>query len=191
MKGVEGVSRFLNRFWRLIIDDKTQELLPQVSDSTPTNEQLRHLHATIKKVTEDIENLRFNTAIASMMMFVNEAMKWDDRPREILSTFVLLLSPFAPHLGEELWHILGNDNSLAYENWPNYNENYLKEDSTEVVVQINGKLRYKLQLPMDLSKEETEKTALTADKVKEIINGQTVVKVIVIPNKLVNIVVRK
>ena len=191
MKGVEGVSRFLNRIWRLIINDETGELLPQVSDSKPTPDQLRPLHATIKKVTEDIENLRFNTAIASMMMFVNDAMKWDDRPREALSTFVLLLSPFAPHLGEELWQKLGNEGTLAYEAWPQYNEDFLKEDSTEVVVQINGKLRYKLQVPMNLSKEETETTALSADRVKEILDGQTVVKVIVIPNKLVNIVVRK
>ncbi len=190
MKGVEGVSRFLNRIWRLIVDEETGSVLPEVSDTKPTDEQLRHLHAAIKKVTEDIENLRFNTGISAMMMFVNEAMKWEHRPQEILSQFVLILSPFAPHLAEELWEKLDNKTSLAYELWPKFNRDFLKENNVEVVIQINGKLRYKLQLPVNLSKEETEETALASDRIQELLNGKSIVKVIVVPNKLVNIVVK-
>lgn len=190
MKGVDGVNRFLNRAWRLMADEYSGKLLDQIDDSDPTPEQLRQLHLTIKKVTEDIENMRFNTAIAQMMVFVNEANKWTQRPRSVMEKFILLLSPFAPHLCEELWQMLGNENTLAYENWPVFDEKFLVEDTKEVVIQINGKVRYKLQLPADLSREDTEKQAMAADRVQELIDGKNVIKVIVVPNKLVNIVVR-
>ena len=190
MKGVEGVNRFLNRLWRLLADEYTGQLLDTVVDSEPDEAQLRLLHQTIKKVTEDIENMRFNTAIAQMMVFVNEANKWVTRPRSLMSTFVLLVSPFAPHIAEELWHKLGNRQILAYEPWPDFSEAYLEEDTREVVVQINGKLRYKLQLPASLSKAETEQQAMASERIQELVAGKQIVKVIVVPDKLVNIVVR-
>lgn len=190
MKGVEGVNRFLNRVWRLMVEEGTGRLLDTVTDSKPSREQLRHLHVMLKKVTEDIEALRFNTAISAMMIFVNETGKWPERPRAIMEPFLLALNPFAPHIAEELWQKLGYRKIQSFEPWPEYNQEYIREDVTEVVIQINGKLRYKLQLPVDLSKEETEKTALEAERIQELIGSQKVVKVIVIPNKLVNIVVR-
>jgi len=120
MKGVEGVHRFLNRVWRLVIDEETDTLHPLISDTAPTREQLRVLHQTIKKVTQDIDEMAFNTAIAQMMIFVNEAYKWQTRPKSILEPFILLLSPFAPHIAEELWQRLGHKQTLAYEPWPEY-----------------------------------------------------------------------
>ncbi|RMH93242.1 MAG: leucine--tRNA ligase, partial [Calditrichaeota bacterium] len=190
MKGVEGVFRFLNRVWRMLVDEETGALLPCVTDADPTPEQLRLLHGTIKKVTEDIENMRFNTAISAMMVFVNEALKWEIRPRSVMETFVLLLSPFAPHIAEELWEKLGHEQTLAYEPWPEYDEALIQEDTVEVVVQVNGKLRYKLQVPRDLPREVLEKQALENERISTLIDGKQVVKVIVVPNKLVNIVVR-
>jgi len=190
MKGVEGVNRFLNRVWRLAADDYTGELLDTVTGSEPSREQLRCLHVMLKKVTEDIEALRFNTAISAMMIFVNEAGKWPERPRAILEPFLLALHPFAPHIAEELWEKLGHSDTLALQPWPEFNEEYIQAETTEVVIQINGKLRYKLELPVNLSEEETKAAALEAERVKELIGGGKVVKVIVIPNKLVNIVVR-
>ncbi|MEZ4747298.1 MAG: leucine--tRNA ligase [Calditrichia bacterium] len=189
MKGVEGVYRFLNRVWRLFVEEDGR-LMPQIQDIEPGKDEMFHLHATIKKVSEDIENMRFNTAIAQMMTFVNEANKWRKCPRSVMETFVLLLSPFAPHIAEELWEKLGHTTSLAYENWPQFDEKYLVQDESEVVIQVNGKLRYKLSLPVGLDKAATEKMAMETDRVQELIVGKTVVKIIVIPDRLVNIVVR-
>ncbi len=189
MKGVEGVYRFLKRTWRLFLEDDDQ-LSARIVEMEPGKEQLFHLHATIKKVTEDIENLRFNTAIAQMMTFVNEANKWRKRPRSVMTEFVKLLGPFAPHIAEEIWQKLGQSNSLAYEAWPQHDEKYLKQDTTQLVVQINGKLRYKLEMEMGLSREATEEIAMKTERIQQLIDGKQVIKVIVVPNKLVNIVVR-
>ena len=189
MKGVQGVHRFLKRTWRLFLEDDDQ-LSPLIVDMEPGKEQLFHLHAAIKKVTEDIEGLRFNTAIAQMMTFVNEANKWRKRARSVMAEFIKLLSPFAPHIAEEIWQKLGNANSLSYETWPQYDEKYLVQDTTQLVVQINGKLRYKLDLEMGLSREATEEIAMKTERIQQLIDGKQVIKVIVVPNKLVNIVVR-
>ena len=189
-KGVEGVYRFLNRLWRVVIDDRNDTILRQISDSDPNEDQLRHLHATIKKVGEDIEELRFNTAIAQMMTFLNEANKWEDRPRSVISTLLILLNPFAPHITEELWERLGNEGSISDQAWPEYNESYLQKNSCQVVVQVNGKVRYRMEVETGLPKDTLEEMALNAERVQEFTNGKTVVKVIVIPDKIVNIVVR-
>src|SRR5207302_9594414 len=143
MRGVEGVYRFLNRVWRLAIDDRSEELKlgAAVQDVEPDKETRRILHQTVKRVTEDLDKMSFNTAIAAMMEFTNHLTPQTVRPRSVLKTFVLLLSPFAPHLGEELWHALGETDTLAYEPWPTYDEALLKADEVEVPVQINGKLR--------------------------------------------------
>ena len=126
-----------------------------------------------------------------MMIFVNEATKWKQRPRSILSTFVTLLYPFAPHISEELWQRLGNASSLANESWPLFNEDFIKEDSKEIVIQINGKLRASMQVPLELcaDKAELERRAMEVESIKKRIEGKTIRKIIAVPNKLVNIVV--
>ncbi len=191
MKGVEGVHRFLNRVWRLVINEETDQIHDLVEDVAPSAKQLRILHQTIKKVTEDIEEMQFNTAIAQMMVFVNEAYKWKNRPKTVLETFLLLLHPFAPHIAEELWQRLGHSKTIAYESWPSFDEKYLKEDTKEIVIQINGKVRAHMTVPIEeaTNREVLEQKALNLEDVQKRIAGKTVRKVIVVPNSLVNIVV--
>jgi leucyl-tRNA synthetase len=191
MRGVEGVYRFLSRVWRLVIDDRAEEtrLAGSVRDDAPDKETLRKLHQTIKKVTEDLEAMSFNTAIAAMMELSNHLTRQEVRPRSVLYTFVLLLSPFAPHLAEELWRALGHKNTLAYEPWPAFDEALTRAEEIEVPVQVNGKLRTRLRVPPDISQEELQALALADERVKSFIEGKKVRKVIVVPGKLVNIVV--
>jgi leucyl-tRNA synthetase len=191
MRGVEGVYRFLGRVWRVFIDDQAEDmrLSEAVRDVPPERETLRMLHRTIQRVTEDLDGMRFNTAIAAMMEFTNHLTPLSVRPRSVLEPFVLLLSPFAPHLAEELWHSLGHRETLAYEPWPSFDPALTKSDETEVVVQINGKVRLRLMVPADLDKAELEKTVLAAERVRALLEGKHVRKVIVVPGKLVNIVI--
>lgn len=185
-QGVEGIYRFLGRVWRLFCDEDGKLL---VDDSIPTPALVKVLHQTIKKVTVDTDALAFNTAIAQMMIFVNEVTGQDTRPRALLEPFVLLLSPYAPHIAEELWEKLGRKPSLAYMPWPKYVEALLVETTITVVVQVNGKVRDRLDVPVDITKEDLEKLALANGKVKESIAGKQIKKVIVVPGKLVNIAV--
>ena len=191
MRGVEGVFRFLNRVWRLVIDDRMEnvKLLDAVQDVEPDKETLRILHHTIQRVSDGLESMSFNTAISAMMELTNHLTKQTVRPRSVLKTFVLLLSPFAPHLAEELWQAFGATGTLAYERWPSYDANLLKADTIEVPVQINGKLRCKLTVAADTSKEALEQLALSDEKIKSQLEGKTIKKVIVVPGKLVNLVV--
>ncbi|HQU71819.1 MAG TPA: leucine--tRNA ligase [Calditrichia bacterium] len=189
MKGVEGVHRFLNRVWRLMKSEDGR-LLDTVVDRPAEPAELRTLHEAIKKVTEDIEGLRFNTAIAAMMTFVNEANKWTDLPKSLMETFLILLNPFAPHLAEELWASMGHQQSMAYQPWPTFDPKLLTSDTVTYAVQVNGKLRGEMEVDKSLPKDEVEAIAKTAGRVPNFIEGKTIVKVIVVPNKLVNIVVR-
>ncbi len=191
MAGVEGVHRFLARVWRLAIDDRAEamSLSESVSDNDPDRDTLRQLHRTIQRVTEDLEAMRFNTAIAAMMEFTNHLTKLTARPKSVLKTFMLLLAPFAPHLAEELWHLLGGADTLAYEPWPAFDPALTKAEEVEVPVQINGKLRAKLLVAPDLDKAALEAAALADDKVKSLLEGKQVKKVIAVVGKLVNIVV--
>jgi leucyl-tRNA synthetase len=191
MRGVEGVYRFLGRVWRLVIDDRAEEqkLTDSVQDVEPDRETLRKLHQTVKKVTEDLDGMRFNTALAAMMEFANHLTRLEVRPRSVLEAFVLILSPFAPHLGEELWSALGHTGTLAYEPWPKYDEALTQEDTIEVPIQVNGKLRSKVQVPADIDEETLRATALADARVRALIDGKQVRKVIVVARKLVNIVV--
>jgi leucyl-tRNA synthetase len=191
MRGVEGVYRFLTRVWRLLIDERAEEvrLSPAVQDVPPDRDTLRLLHQTIRKATEDLEGMRFNTAIAAMMEFTNHLTPLTARPRSVLEPFVLILSPFAPHLAEELWHALGHDRTLAYEPWPEYDAALAKEDEVEVPVQLNGKVRLRLSVPAGIGKEELESKALADAGVKALLQGKQVLKVVVVPGRLVNIVV--
>ena len=188
-RGVEGVYRFLNRVWRLYMDDEGH-LDPRLSSDTPTSDNERVYHATVRKVGEDIEGLHFNTAIAQLMIFVNEVMKSELRPRAILEPFILLLAPFAPHIAEELWSALGHKRSLTFESWPSYDPAKIASDTVEVVLQVNGKVRSKMFAAMDAGGQELERAALGDENVKRHLEGKQVVKVIVVKNKLVNIVVR-
>lgn len=185
--GVEGVYRFLQKAWRMIIGDDGNAH-PAITDGPPQDDMLRLLHKTIKKVTHDIEAMAFNTAISQMMIFVNEYLRLNQRPKKAIDAFVLLLSPFAPHIAEELWQRLGYDDTLAHEPWPSYDESLTVDLEIELALQVNGKIREKITVPAD-SDEETIKTkAIEADRVKAAIAGKTVRKVIVIKNRLVNIV---
>ncbi|QIZ68727.1 leucine--tRNA ligase [Geobacillus subterraneus] len=186
-KGLDGARRFLDRVWRLFVTENG-ELNPNIVDE-PANDQLERVyHQTVKKVTEDYEALRFNTAISQLMVFINEAYKAEQMKKEYMEGFVKLLSPVCPHIGEELWQRLGHTGTIAYESWPAYDEAKLVEDVVEIVVQINGKVRAKLNVPADLSKEALEERALADEKIKEQLQGKTVRKVIAVPGKLVNIV---
>ena len=158
-------------------------------DGDDDAELLKLLHQSIQKVTNDIENLRFNTAISQLMILTNLCIKKQKASKNAVSVFARLLSPFAPHLAEEIWQLLGNDNTITYEPWPVFDEKYLQEDSFEYPVSVNGKLRFKLEMPVDASKENVEKAALEHEIAKKWIEGKQVRKVIVVPNKIVNIVV--
>lgn len=187
-RGVEGVFRFLNRVWRLFVNDEGV-LDASIQDTAPTPDYERLYHQTVKKVGDDIDGLRFNTAISQMMIFVNETMKLEIKPRKQLEDFVLLLSPFAPHLAEELWEKLGHANTLAYESWPVYDEAKCAESKIEIVLQINGKIRGKVIVAKDTPEAELEKLALCDANIKRYTDGKRIVKKIIVPNKLVNIVV--
>ncbi len=184
--GLEGSRKFLDRVWRLIVDEnnKMRDRITTINDGRLT----KVYNQTVKKVTEDMENLHFNTAISQLMVFVNEANKVDVLPYEYIEGFVQLLAPIAPHIGEELWAILGNQESLTNAPWPTYDEAALIEDEVEVVFQVNGKVRAKLNIARGLSRDELEEKALAAEEIQSFINGKTVRKVIVVPDKLVNIV---
>jgi leucyl-tRNA synthetase len=197
MTGVEGVSRFLARVWRLVMEENQAgewNLGPVSADVTLDRSQLRVVHATIKKVGEDIEALSFNTAIAQMMVFTNTFTGLNPRPVSAIKTLLVLLNPFAPHLTEELWEKLGTKfegfNGLAADQpWPEYDPALLVEDEIEIVIQVNGKVRDKLVVSKDATKEQVETIARASSKVQEFAAGKEIKKVIVVPGKLVNIVV--
>jgi leucyl-tRNA synthetase len=191
MRGVEGVHRFLSRVWRLIIDDRAEamQLAESVQAVEPDRDTLRKLHQTIQKVTEDLDAMRFNTAIAAMMELTNHLTGLSVRPRTALETLVLLLAPFAPHLAEELWSALGHPDTLAYEPWPTFDPALTRADEVEVPVQVNGKLRSKIRMPAGASEDDLKAAALADERIRALIEGKTIRKVIVVPGKLVNIVI--
>ncbi len=190
MTGVNGVRNFLDRVWRMIADESKEEheLNPAMVDGEPTDAQVRMLHKTIKAVTQDIETLSFNTAIARMMEFVNYFTKQKKRPKKTIEPFVLLLSPFAPHLAEELWNLLGHEESLAYEPWPQFEESLTVDASVEIPVQINGKNRSKIIVARGTSKDEMISAAKADGRITELLDGKTIRKEIAVPDRLVNIV---
>jgi leucyl-tRNA synthetase len=183
--GIVGCHRFLARVWRLFIDDAGKI---KISSEAVSEDLRRALHKTIKKVTDDIESMSYNTAISAMMEFVNLAYKETHLDRKTAETFALLLSPFAPHLGEELWSRLGRDKTLAYESWPNYDSSLIVEDSWVVSVQVNGKLRGTLEVSKTASQSEVLAMARALDSVQRNIEGKTVRKEIYVPGKIVNFV---
>lgn len=192
-KGVEGVYRFLARVWRLAMvetQEGTWTISPDLAEVEFTSTQRRVAHATIKKVTEDIDAFSFNTAIAQMMVFTNEFVNAKPRPREALRILLRLLSPFAPHLADELWQQLGFPGLASAQIWPTYNPEYLVVDEEEYAIQVNGKLRDRLTLKKDATDAEIEQAVLASEKVREFTNGMSVVKWIIVRGKLVNLVVK-
>ncbi|MBY0060964.1 MULTISPECIES: leucine--tRNA ligase [Priestia] len=185
-KGLDGARRFLDRVWRLLVDDNG-ELSSKVQESNDTTLE-RVYHQTVKKVTEDYEGLRFNTGISQLMVFINDAYKVDVLPKQYVEGFVKLLAPICPHTTEELWSKLGHEDTISYEAWPAFDEAKLVDDEVEIVVQINGKVRAKLNVPAEASREELQDIAMANEDVQEFIEGKTVRKVIAVPGKLVNIV---
>ena len=214
-KGVEGVYRFLGRVWRLFVDEnsetefeqaettateaqKHRELLDliklnsSIKDAPSTPAQLKTLHATIKKVTEDLDGMRFNTAISAMMVFINDSITWETKPVSVLRDFLILLAPFAPHITEELWAKLVSafrfpPSALGYAPWPKFDPALLIEDTLEIPVQVNGKLRDVIKVPANADNATLEAVAKASEKVKPFLEGKTIKKVIVVPKKLVNI----
>ncbi len=197
MRGVEGVARFLARVWRLLMTENQAgawELSEKIKNVEPDKAQQKMLHATIKKVTQDIESFSFNTAISQMMIFVNAFTNVDAIPLSAMRTFLVLLNPFAPHIASELWEKLNAKFSdapgdITEQRWLTYDERLLVEDETEIVIQINGRVRDRMKMPILATQEELESAALSLPKIQDRIAGKTVRKVIVVPKKLVNIVV--
>jgi len=192
MQGVEGVHRFLQRSWNMIIDKEGKVCCGTesgISDKAGFEKSRRLLHQTIKKVTGDVETFGFNTAISAMMIYVNHLSKQAERVRELVEPFVLLLSPFAPHIAEELWERLGHSESIAYEGWPKYDPEFVKEKEVELAVQVLGKIKDRIVVPADASEEQIKEKALASEKVQAAMGGKEAKKIIVIKSRLVNIIV--
>ena len=192
MTGVNGVRNFLDRVWRMIVDDKAEELVlnSAIGNHEPTDDQIRTLHKTIKAVTKDIETLSFNTAISRMMEFVNFFTKQTERPQSLMEPFVLLLAPFAPHLCEELWKLLGHDDTLTYEKWPAFDEALTVDSTVEIPIQIMGKIKSKIMVPRGTSKDDLLALAKADSKIAELIAGKQIIKEISVVDRLVNIVAK-
>ncbi len=187
--GVDGTHRFLNRVWRLFVDNESGNRSSKIVDAVPSDSQRKTLHQTIAKVTEDIESMRFNTSIAALMEFTNTVNKWSSVPKEIAEQFLLLLAPLAPHLAEELWEKLGHNETLAYETWPETLAQYLKDDTLMIAVQVNGKLRAQIEIAADLSEEAVLSLARSDDNVARYLDGKTLRREIYVPGRIVNFVV--
>jgi leucyl-tRNA synthetase len=183
--GIDGVHRFLKRLWSLFYKDGV--LL--VNDDEPSAEELKTLHKTIKKITFDIEHFSFNTSVSAFMICVNELSTFKCSKRSILDPLVILLAPFAPHIAEELYHILGHKGTVCDATFPVCNEAYLVESTVKYPISFNGKVRFTLELPADMNKADVEKTALEDENTQKQLNGATIKKVIVVPGKIVNIVI--
>ena len=186
VKGIDGVNRYLKKLWGLFY--KGDEL--QIGNAEPTAEELKSLHKLIKKVSFDIENFSYNTAISAFMISLNELTQLKCTSLKIMEQYLIVLAPFAPHIAEELWHVLGNETTICDAQWPEYNEEYLKESTIKIAVSFNGKARYTIDVPAEASKEDVEKAALSHENAAKWIEGKTIRKVIVVPGKIVNIVVQ-
>ena len=186
--GIEGSNRFLNRVWRMLVTEDGK-LSDEVQDVPMTSEQEFILHSTIKKIGEDIEGMHFNTAISQMMIFVNEFYKYKQKPREAMEKFVLCLTPFAPHIAEELWHLLGHNESVTLQSYPEFDEKKAVKNQIEMVVQVNSKIRGKFACELDLTQEEVEARAKEDEKVQSYLEGKQVRKVIFVQNKIINFIV--
>ncbi|MHC4155858.1 MAG: leucine--tRNA ligase [Planctomycetota bacterium] len=189
MQGVEGVYRFLNKTWRMIVDEETGLACQAVKDVDADETTLRLLHQTIRKVGDDIETFDLNTAISAMMIFVNHLSRQPVRPKTVVDKFILILAPFAPHVAEELWEKLGHEKSLAYESWPAYDRHLVKEKELELAVQVNGKIKDRIVVSAEADEEQIRQNALSSKKIIAALAGKEPRNIIVVKSRLVNIVV--
>jgi leucyl-tRNA synthetase len=187
-QGVEGMHRFLSRVWRLFVGDQG-ELSNRIANVTGSDSFRRTWHKTIKKITEDYEALRFNTAISQMMIFINEAYKTEQLPKQAMEHFVQMIAPITPHIAEELWQLLGHTDSITYAQWPQYDETWTVDNEVEIVLQVNGKIVDRIQIAADTEQAEMEALAKQSERVQEAMAGKTIRKVIAVKGKLVNLVV--
>ena len=186
--GIDGCFRFLKKFWALFYENRTDEFLP--SDAEPTADNLKSLHKLIKKVTEDIEHFSYNTSISAFMIAVGELAQQKCRSKQVLEQLVVLIAPFAPHIAEELWHALGNTTTVCDAAWPVFNPQYLVESEVQLTVSFNGKARFQKKFAADATNDEIQAAVLADEQSKKYLDGKTVVKVIVVPKKIVNVVIK-
>ena len=186
--GIDGCFRFLKKFWALFYENRTDEFLP--SDAEPTADNLKSLHKLIKKVTEDIEHFSYNTSISAFMIAVGELAQQKCRSKQVLEQLVVLIAPFAPHIAEELWHALGNTTTVCDAQWPVFNQQYLVESEVQLTVSFNGKARFQKKFAADATNDEIQAAVLADEQSKKYLDGKTVVKVIVVPKKIVNVVIK-
>lgn len=186
--GIDGCFRFLKKFWALFYENRTDEFLP--SDAEPTADNLKSLHKLIKKVTEDIEHFSYNTSISAFMIAVGELAQQKCRAKQVLEQLVVLIAPFAPHIAEELWHALGNTTTVCDAQWPVFNPQYLVESEVQLTVSFNGKARFQKKFAADATNDEIQAAVLADEQSKKYLDGKTVVKVIVVPKKIVNVVIK-
>ena len=181
--GISGVFGFLKKLWRLYADDNGVI----VTDEEPTKEMYKSLHKTIKKVTEDIENFSFNTSVSQFMICVNELSQQKCHHRAILEPLAIIISPYAPHIAEELWSLLGHQTSISQEAFPKFEATHLVESEKEYPVSFNGKMRFTIKLPLDLSVEEIEKIVMADERTQAQLQGKAPKKVIIVPGKIINL----
>ena len=186
--GIDGCFRFLKKFWALFYENRTDEFLP--ADAEPTADNLKSLHKLIKKVTEDIEHFSYNTSISAFMIAVGELAQQKCRSKQVLEQLVVLIAPFAPHIAEELWHALGNTTTVCDAQWPVFNPQYLVESEVQLTVSFNGKARFQKKFAADAKNDEIQAAVLADEQSQKYLDGKTVVKVIVVPKKIVNIVIK-
>ena len=186
--GIDGCFRFLKKFWALFYENRTDEFLP--SDAEPTADNLKSLHKLIKKVTEDIEHFSYNTSISAFMIAVGELAQQKCRSKQVLEQLVVLIAPFAPHIAEELWHALGNTTTVCDAQWPVFNPQYLVESEVQLTVSFNGKARFQKKFAADATNDEIQAAVLADEQSKKYLDGKQVVKVIVVPKKIVNVVIK-
>jgi leucyl-tRNA synthetase len=184
--GIDGIYKFLRKFWRMFHDENGNYT---TSDEDPAQDELKVLHKTIKKVKEDIEQFSFNTAISAMMIAVNDLTGLKCNKKAILEELLLLIAPFAPHIAEELWHRAGHEETVVIQGFPKYKEEYLKESTIEYPVSFNGKMRFKLELPVDIDQKQVEEIVKNHEKAQKWLEGKEPKKIIFVPKKIINVVV--
>ena len=186
--GIDGCFRFLKKFWNLFWDNRTDQGI--VDEQEPSKESLKSVHKLIKKVTQDIESFSYNTSISAFMICVNELGQQQCHNRELLRTLVILVAPFAPHIAEELWHQLGEQTTVCDAQWPEWNEKYLVENEIQMTVSFNGKARFQKTFAANATKDDIEKATLEDERSNKYTEGKNIVKVIVVPRKIINIVIK-
>jgi len=187
-KGLHGCSRFINKLWSKICS--TDGLSTSITEDTPNDETIKLLHQTIKKVGDDVENLRFNTAISQMMIFTNHLITLDVVPKTVLEVFVKLLAPFIPHVSEEIWEYLGHNDSITFKSWPEFDESLAKEEKMTIAIQVNGKLRANIDVSPNAEKDDVLSAAKDNDKIKGYLEGKEIIKEIYVNGRLVNFVIK-